>query len=523
VQDFLDIVKKITEEVILRRIEPVTYCPKFIISLHCVPKDGFRVVNGQTIPKVRLVRNGSKRGMDGTSCINDFIAPIEKEVLIPDNPDYAKFIFGAVNDDIPLIIDDDDQIEDDIIDLDPAIEDGVYHFGWGSGSDLAHAYRQLPVHDDDAQYLGYCLCGLYFIDHYVPFGIASGSRICQNVTNYIVLGIRHNCLHHGFKMCLINYYDDFLVINKWRHICLHIFDILKKTLAWLGLEDNLKKEFGPTQKFATHGWIWDLRNQIAIYPIKKRKDIINLIQHVLKYKYCTIKYLFRLIGLIMDFSRINQLIKVVCHAMLTKIYLKLKIHRKTGKYLNMDQFIFIDFRIQQQLYFWKDQVHNNFQSFIYRIFARPSISMTLYTDAAKLGYGIFAEGHFCAAHFDLSLMQRHIHIKEFLAVIMAFHMLGHRFAGHHIHVYVDNTAVVCAMARKWAKDYEMMRCVYHMCQLITTLKCSVYFDWIPTDDNILADALSRDEWRKFWHHINEHNIPVYKQYVAGNIPPLLYS
>ncbi len=516
VQQFLDILNLVIKEVKQRKLEPVLHCPEFIISLHVVPKKGMRIVNGKSIPKVRIVRNGKQGGRCGKTAINEFIPKVNTSVLIPNMKEYARFLFSTTEP--ATVIEDDDECESE----DPSIWDGKRHYGYGAAVDLKAAYRQIPIHFSEWKYLGYSVCGLNFVDHYSPFGISSGSQVCQRVTNYVCLGCSRKYFQLGAKISTKNYYDDILTAHKLRAVCQYNLDVIKKVLKSVGLITNAKKEFGPVQVFETNGWMWDLERAVIYYPLEKKRKLVEIIHMLLKYKICSIQFLFKVAGMIMDFARINPMVKAVCHSLLGKIYFALEVDIKSGKYLNMDHFLRIGDRIEQQLPFWLNYIESGPRILLLRLFSIPSLMIDMYTDASLFGYGIFCEGFYVAEHFPLPVLHFDIHILEFLTVLVAIDVFAETLSGRFLHLYVDNMAVVCTIRRKWAKDLFMMKCVYHLCHRLMTIRCGCHIEWIPTKENIPADALSRGDWHRFFQYINEHQLELFGQKLVDVFPCLLY-
>ena len=63
------------------------------------------------------------------------------------------------------------------------------------------------------------------------------------------------------------------------------------------------------------------------------------------------------------------------------------------------------------------------------------------------------------------------------------------------------------MIRHWAGE-RMMPCIYEICHLMMAFKISIWFEYIPSDCNKMADALSRYQFDVFWRWFNIHNLTV---------------
>ena len=98
-----------------------------------------------------------------------------------------------------------------------------------------------------------------------------------------------------------------------------------------------------------------------------------------------------------------------------------------------------------------------------------------------------------------------IHLKEFLTLIISVRISGHRWAGLRIALHCDNSAVVQTINYQKPKDPLMQQCLREFLYQVTTLKFEPVMVRIPTDDNFMADFISRNHFeedilRKFSQH-----------------------
>ena len=90
---------------------------------------------------------------------------------------------------------------------------------------------------------------------------------------------------------------------------------------------------------------------------------------------------------------------------------------------------------------------------------------------------------------------------------MLLYNLREELTGKKLILFVDNSVLYWAMVRHWAGE-RMMPCIYEICNMMMEYKICVWFEWIPTDCNVLADTLSRHDELAFWEWINLFNIEV---------------
>ena len=109
-----------------------------------------------------------------------------------------------------------------------------------------------------------------------------------------------------------------------------------------------------------------------------------------------------------------------------------------------------------------------------------------------------------------------IHIKEFLIAITAAKLWGHLWEGKRIAIYCDNEAVVKTMVYQKPQDPTLQKCLREMLYLACKFRFQPVFLRISTEDNDIADFISRVHDHdaiaaKFeargLKHMNEVNVP----------------
>ena len=69
--------------------------------------------------------------------------------------------------------------------------------------------------------------------------------------------------------------------------------------------------------------------------------------------------------------------------------------------------------------------------------------------------------------------------------------------GKKFTLMVDSSALYHAMRRHWAGK-RMMPSIFETCFVMMEYKIQVWFEWIPSACNKLADSLSRSDVTTFW-------------------------
>ena len=123
----------------------------------------------------------------------------------------------------------------------------------------------------------------------------------------------------------------------------------------------------------------------------------------------------------------------------------------------------------------------------------PELVQHVYTDACLQG----GAGVFNSEWFFQELFQEDDHIapKEFRMVLVALETWGHLWAGLPVEFHVDNKPVVDICNKKTSDSPILMRFLRHFLMKVAKFALgTVIFTHIPSKENFLADALSRQNF-----------------------------
>ena len=174
-EEFIKIIKQFIKELESGAIIPSKTPPKYIINVFCVPK---KDAETGKMTKLRVVRHGSYCTAN-TSSINQWIDQRKcKMPTLPNLKDYVRLLINC---------------------------------NWMTLRDLKDAFRQIGLASADIGYLGYSLCGLYFLDKKQPYGIASAAANCQSFAQIVIWIMNNKLLPQDLRNKIIVHIDDFLL------------------------------------------------------------------------------------------------------------------------------------------------------------------------------------------------------------------------------------------------------------------------------------------------------------------------
>ena len=127
----------------------------------------------------------------------------------------------------------------------------------------------------------------------------------------------------------------------------------------------------------------------------------------------------------------------------------------------------------------------------------PTVYCNILGDAYPMGGGAWNEKamEYFSSKFPLNLCSPKypIHLKEFWVIILATRVWGHLWSGHRVAIYCDNEACVQAITHQKPSDPALQECLREFFFLACSFKFQPVALRITTEDNDIADFLSRNQ------------------------------
>ena len=132
----------------------------------------------------------------------------------------------------------------------------------------------------------------------------------------------------------------------------------------------------------------------------------------------------------------------------------------------------------------------------------------VFTDASKeasfAGGGFFsADGAYDYWEYGRSDRRKHIHTLEGDAVLRAARALAPRWRHKRVPIFIDNSSFQLSFKKGRSRAPELNRILRELFWISAKFDCIFVPNWISTDDNICADALSRGQLQRFLDSTNE--------------------
>ncbi len=298
-----------------------------------------------------------------------------------------------------------------------SVDDAARIFvGLGRGAmlakiDIAHAYRNVPVHPADRYLLGMQWNGQIYVDTALPFGLRSAPKIFCAVSD----ALEWILLQAGISSCL-HYIDDFLTLGAPDSPeCER--NLQTETCRLLGIPLAIEKIEGPIRRIIFLGIEFDSRAMTMKLPEEKLQHLKDLIPQWITKQAATKRSMLSLIG------ELAHACKVVTPGLRRMIDLA---HSRES----LDHWIRLNEEFKSDLYWWHLYLSqwNGVSLLASHILREPDF--TLFTDASG-NWGCGGQEWFQCAWSE-KWASVNITTKELVPIVIAIAIWGQQWAGSHI-------------------------------------------------------------------------------------------
>ena len=371
----------------------------------------------------------------------------------------------------------------------PSIDDAVaVILALGRGTelvkiDLKNAYRILPIHPDDRQFLGIAWEGHVYIDQCLPFGLRSAPKIFSAFADVLAW-----VLHSRGVRYLLHYLDDFLLFGpprsgegrRFLHIAL-------STLAALGIPVSMSKLEGPSTSVTFLGIVVDT----ARFELRLPEDKLSRIRALVT------TWIRRRSGRRSD---IESLLGHLSHAAIVvrpgRIFLR-HLFSLMARVAQRHHFVHLDRVVKADLAWW-DCFLQSWHGSSFIIPDGPA-SIQIHSDASgSFGCGAFTSDlQWLQLQWPGSWAHVDISVKEMVPIVLAAALWGDSWRGSRVCFLSDNAAVVAVLNCHSPRHpilLHLLRCLYFYSAHYQFSYCASH---LPGVLNTAADALSRDNMTLF--------------------------
>ena len=345
--------------------------------------------------------------------------------------------------------------------------------------DLKSAFRHVPVSASDHWLLIFEWQGRYYVDMFLPFGLRTAPRI---------FNLFSEALHWVFETLygwnLTHYLDDFLFIFPPGTDTSNQSNIFNQTIATMGLSKAPEKD--SDGHVVTHlGFEFDSINMEVRLPLNKKLRALRAVEHIANASSISVASLEEVLGFLSHCCQVVPLGRPFLRGLFSLLRRKESRHR------------FMRTRIPSS-------ARKDIKWWLYFLSSWSSISVIRLTrinhDAATdasgaKGIGGVYNRRIFSERVPARHRRKHINWKEMFAILHAFVLWHKEWTGGRLRLACDNSAVVQAIQKKSVKG-EPIQPLQTILLIAAVFDIEIFVFWIPSEENIVADAASRHDYKK---------------------------
>ena len=354
-------------------------------------------------------------------------------------------------------------------------------------ADLKSAFRMVPVRPKDWELLGMQWQGAYYFDTCFPFGLRSAPYLFNQYAEALQWMLHHN---HGLTH-ILHYLDDFFIAGPPESTqCAANLHQFLQVCDSLGIPVAMDKVEGPATTLTFLGLELDSVHQRIRLPPEKLEEILTELHDWSSRSKATKRALLSLIGKLSFAARAVPAGRLFLRRLITLSTTVHKLHHRIrlGRQARADLAWWVDF-----LPTWNGSAHFIDPSSV------PANGIDLYTDASgTLGCGAYFQGSWFHYPWQPHQLEASIQWQELFAILAAALTWGHQWTGKRLRFFCDNKAIVKAWQNKSAKHPSIVALLRRLFLHAARYDYVLTFQHLPGKDNVLADALSRRQFTRFF-------------------------
>ena len=363
--------------------------------------------------------------------------------------------------------------------------------------DISSAYRAVSIRADHATFQGltwdFGAGKVCLQDNRLCFGLKCAPNIFDSLSRFIVA-----ISHARGAPRVINYLDDFLVLGASADLCLAARDIVTSTITLLGFQVSWKKVSDPNPVTTFLGITIDSLEMELSLPMEKVTKLKNLISTVLDRGRTSKRELECLGGLVSYCSYVVRGGRTFSR----------RIFDLAASYSRASKSVPLNDAIRADLKWWLAfcSAFNGRACII-----RDTHSLHMYSDSSFRGFGAwlgkdyvygfwdtaeslpdFPQGcsHMADPPHDLPA-KPNINVYELWPLVVGLKRWGSFFRNSRLRFITDNMQVLAMVNTGRSSNTTCMSWLREMFWLCFLLNIDIWATYIPSADNVLADALSR--------------------------------
>ena len=272
-----------------------------------------------------------------------------------------------------------------------------YDGAWLAKTDIAEAFRLIPLHPSQYKLTGFQFEGKFYYDRCLPMGCSSSCLIFERFSS----ALKWILTNHYNVQDVVKVLDDFLFIAPTFDKCQNNLDAFMNMCQNIGVPIAHHKTEGPSCCLTFLGIELDTKNMVARLPLEKLTDYNKNVDNLLTSSSCTLRTLKTMIGQL----QFSTSVVTSGRPFLRRMYDATIGIKKPYHYIKITN------NIKRDLQIW-----NTFLSFyngvsiIHKPETKTSSELHLFSDSSKLGFGGVFGNHFIHGKFPLTWQKLDIQV-----------------------------------------------------------------------------------------------------------------
>lgn len=354
-------------------------------------------------------------------------------------------------------------------------------------ADLKHAFRLIPVRQDQWWLLGFRWHGLYYHDMTLPFGCRSACRLFNDLAEVLCQALSH----HSSNPHVFHYLDDFFFFSPAASsLCASTYQTFLSICETCGVPLSREKCCPPTTRMELLGCVLDTECLTISLPEHKVQDIILCLQSVRQSRKVRQRELLSLIGKLIHATKCIPAGRSFFRRLLDTAHSVKRPHH----------WVVLTTETKRDLDWWLSLLPtwNGVAPMVHPTWSPPT-ELNLFTDASLVGYGGMCGTEWFAAPWPPATLRWRPGMSwlEMVPILVACALWGPAWQGRRITFHSDNSGVVGACKKGWSRDPRLMSLLRQTCFIAAVNTFTFRVQHVAGYANTTADALSRLQLDRF--------------------------
>ena len=361
--------------------------------------------------------------------------------------------------------------------------------------DIKSAFRLLPIDPKDFELLGFKISNYYFVDKCLPFGCSLSCNLFEKFATFLEWELKRRSNSEN----VVHYLDDFLVAGAAHsNDCAYLMSEFKGMCEQFGVPMAEEKTIGPTSVLTFLGLEINTNHMTVSIPQDKLQRLYDELSSLLTCKKTTLKTLQSVTGLLNFCCRAIP----AGRAFIRRFYDAMTGLSKPHHHVRVNVEMKKD--IKTWLMFLDKFNGTNLYKYPKWFSAQDLQFFTDSAGGAHLGCAAIFKTHWSFltwphVWYDEALL-KDISFLELVPIVMAFHLWGDKLKNQSVILNTDNQALVSILNKRSSKSKRVMHLVRPL--VLYCLLHNIHYRAVHVvgKSNLIADALSRQDWGKFHHY-----------------------